>query len=571
MISFLVSAFLFRQSAGRGTCFLRRKVLLGALFLFCLVFSAAARAQTAQWVKQMGTGGISNGVSTDAAGNVYATGVVSNPGLFDNLVIPCNASDVFLAKYDTAGNVQWVNIGGGELLDQGNEIATDASGNSYVAGAIQTNSLHPTATFGNFTLTGNGDYDWLIVKYDAGGEVVWAKNYGSALGDFADGVALDAAGNVYVVGYFSSTMTVQGVTVTSKGIFDIFLAKFDTNGTLLWLKTAGGTGSDQAHGVVVDGAGNPGITGEFQGTATFGTNTLRAAGLGDAFIAKYDAAGNNLWAHGGGSTTAFAGDPAKAIAVDSINNFYITGDYTGTATFDGLSVTNTGTSGTDIFLAKYNSNGAIQWLHHAGGPVSDKGYAIGADAAGNTWVSGFAGSGTGVVFDSIALPPIGNEYIFVAKYDPSGSVQYVKQYAAGSGQDVHVLSNGVVYLNGGASKSNSGNEFDNISLLYVDRGGFICQFSEATDPGCEPPAGVTANKIASKSAAISWTAVPGAVSYSVQYRKQGTTRWKTIITATTTVNLKKLLPATSYEYQAATNCAGETSPYSAVQVFTTAP
>ena len=570
MISLFVATRCFNRSIRLRTQFNRWKGLAVALLLV-LGFSFSASAQTAQWVKQMGLGGISNGVSSDAAGNAYATGSISNPGLFDNLVIPCNVSDVFLAKYDTSGNIQWANVGGGELLDQGNEVVTDASGNSYVVGAIQTNTLHPTAKFDDITLTGNGDYDWLIVKYNTNGQVVWAKNYGSPLGDFADGVALDSAGNVYVTGYFSSTMTVQGVTVTSKGIFDIFLAKLDTNGTLLWLKTAGGTGSDQAHGVVVDGAGNLGISGEFQGTATFGTRTLKAAGLGDAFIAKYDAAGNNLWVHGGGSTTSFVGDPAKAIAVDAINNFYITGDYTGSATFDGLSVTNTGTSGTDIFLAKYNSNGAIQWLHHAGGPVSDKGYSIGADAAGNTWVSGFAGSGTGVVFDTITLPPIGNEYIFLAKYDPSGVVQYVKQYAAGSGQDVHVLGGGVVYLNGGASKSNSGNEFDNISLLYVDRGGFICQFSEVTDPGCEPPAGVTASRITSKSATISWTAVPGAVSYSLQYRKAGTTRWKTKSATSTIGKIKNLLPATSYEYQVATVCSTDTSPYSPTQVFTTMP
>jgi hypothetical protein len=341
---------------------------------FVFLASVGASAQTAQWVKQMGTGGISNGVSSDAAGNAYATGTISSPGLFDNITVPCNVSDVFLTKYDSSGNILWANVGGGALLDQGNDIATDANGNSYVVGAIQTNGLHPTAQFGNFTLTGHGDYDWLVVKYDTLGNVLWAKNYGSTAGDTANSVGPDAAGNVYVTGFYSGTMTVEGVTVTSRGLFDIFLAKFDGNGTLLWLKSAGGTGSDIGHGLVIDGEGNAGITGEFQNTATFGTHSVRAAGLGDAFIAKYDAAGNNLWVHSGGGTISFEIDAAKAIGVDSLNNFYITGDYSGTATFDGLSVPNTGTSGTDIFIAKYNSSGAIQWLHHAGGPVSDKGY-----------------------------------------------------------------------------------------------------------------------------------------------------------------------------------------------------
>lgn len=565
-----LSSFCFNKPVSTTAKFNRWKLFSAALLLVWLAFAVNASAQTAQWVKQMGTGGISNGVSSDAAGNAYATGIVSNPGLFDNLTIPCFVSDVFLAKYDTSGNIVWVNVGGGELLDQANDVATDAGGNSYVVGAIQTNSLHPTARFGSITLTGNGDYDWLIVKYDALGNVVWAKNYGSPQGDIAHGVALDAVGNVYVGGFFSGTMTVEGVTVTSRGLFDVFLAKFDANGILLWLKNAGGTGSDIAHGVVVDSQGNAGVTGEFQGTATFGTHSVKASGLGDAFIAKYDAAGNNLWVHKGGSTTSFAGDPAKAIAVDASNSFYITGDYTGTATFDGLSVPNTGTSGTDIFLAKYDTNGAIQWLHHAGGPVSDKGYSIGVDLAGDSWVSGFAGSGPGVVFDTIALPPFGNEYIFLAKYDPTGAVQYVKQYAAGTGQDIHVLNKGSLYLNGGASQG-SGNEFDNISLLYRDRGGFICQFSEIVDPGCEPPTEIAASNITASSATISWMAVPGAEGYALQYRKLGTTRWKTKQSIRAVVRLKNLSASTSYEYQVATLCADGTSPYSAIQIFTTAP
>ena len=231
------------------------KFILGlALLALSVAVSAGAFAQTAQWVKQMGTGGISNGVSSDDAGNAYATGTISNPGLFDNITIPCNASDVFLTKYDSSGNILWATVGGGPLLDQGNDVATDRNGNSYIVGAIQTNGPNPTAQFGNFILTGHGDYDWLVVKYDTFGNVVWAKNYGSTFGDIAQGVALDPAGNLYVTGFFSSTMTVEGVTVTSQGLFDVFLAKFDPNGALLWLKTAGGTGSDIGHGVVIDSA-----------------------------------------------------------------------------------------------------------------------------------------------------------------------------------------------------------------------------------------------------------------------------------------------------------------------------
>ena len=304
----------------------------------------------------------------------------------------------------------------------------------------------------------------------------------------AYGVALDNFGGVYVAGFFSGTMTVDGVTVTSAGLYDIFLAKYNSDGTLVWLKRAGGTGADVAHGIVVDSAGNIAIVGEFQNTASFDSNSIVALGLGDAVIAKYDSNGNNLWAHRGGGTITYQTDRANAIATDGANSFYVTGEFTGTATFDSLSVTSTGPNASDIFVAKYDANGAIEWLHHAGGLHADIGYAVGVDQAGNSYVSGFADSGLGVVFDHLVLPPRGNEYIFLAKYDPSGTVQYVKQYAAGLGKDIHVLNDGCLYFGGGASKDNQhGHEFDDISLIYVDRGGFVGKFCDAMPTGTPTP------------------------------------------------------------------------------------
>jgi len=462
---------------------------LAALIAIGINFlNANAQAQTAQWIRQQGTGGISNGVSNDALQNTYATGMVSNPGLFDNLTIPCNASDVFVAKYDPIGGLIWAKTAGGALLDQGYDIATDASGNSYVVGAIQTNGIYPTVTFDAITLTGHGDYDWFIAKYDANGSVLWAKNGGGTAGDMAYGVALDNSGAVYVTGFFSGTMTVDGVTVTSAGLYDIFLAKYNSDGTLVWLKRAGGTGSDIAHGIVLDSVGNIGIVGEFQNTASFDNNSIAALGLGDAFIAKYDPNGNNLWAQRGGGTINYQTDRANAIGSDGSNSFYVTGEFTGTATFDGLSVTSTGPNASDIFLAKYDTNGVIEWLHHGGGIHADIGYSVGVDQAGNSYVSGFADSGTGVVFDHLVLPPRGNEYIFLAKYDTSGTVQYVKQYAAGIGMDIRVLNDGCLYFSGGASKDNQhGHEFDDISLIYVDRSGFVGKFCDTIPTGTPTP------------------------------------------------------------------------------------
>ena len=149
-------------------------------------------------------------------------------------------------------------------------------------------------------------------------------------------------------------------------------------------------------------------------------------------------------------------------------------------------------------------------------------------------------------------------------------VQYVKQYAAGTGQDIHVLGNGCLYLNGGASQG-SGNEFDNISLLFRDRGGFICAFCETSGPVCQPPTGLAVSRITSSTAQITWTQVSGATGYTLQYRALGTTRWKTKPTSRPLVKLSRLQPSTTYEYEVATVCADGSSGFSPIESFTTTP
>src|ERR1051325_1177009 len=91
---------------------------LAALVVIAVSFLCAnVKAQTAYWIKQQGTGGITNGVSSDAVQNSYATGMVSNPALFDGLTIPCNASDIFVVKYGPTAGLIWAKIAGGPLLD----------------------------------------------------------------------------------------------------------------------------------------------------------------------------------------------------------------------------------------------------------------------------------------------------------------------------------------------------------------------------------------------------------------------------------------------------------------------
>jgi hypothetical protein len=249
--------------------------------------------------------------------------------------------------------VLWAKSAGGTYSDEGTSLATDASGNVYITG----NFVSPTITFGTTILTNesnNGGSDIFIAKYDAFGTVLWAKSEGGTYFDEGTSVATDVNGNVFVTGNFNSdTITFGTNTCTNAGSNDIFIAKYDATGTVLWAKSSGTPNYDRGRSVSTDTNGNVYVTGMFNGAAiTFGTTILTNAsnnGYNDIFIAKYDAAGTVLWAKSEGG---IKGDEGTSLATDANANVYLTGYFqSATITFGTTSLTNAGEL--DIFIVKY--------------------------------------------------------------------------------------------------------------------------------------------------------------------------------------------------------------------------
>ncbi len=371
------------------------------------------------WLWAKNTGGSYNdygyGIAVDASGNSYVTGYFQGSATFGSTTLTSSGfNDIFVAKLDSNGNWLWAKKAGGTSNDEGYGIAVDACGNSYVTGYFCN-----SATFGSTTLICNGYYDIFIAKLDSSGNWLWAKNAGGLGGDWGNGIAVDASGNSYVTGCFDSTTATFGSTdLTNNGGYDIFIAKLDSSGNWLWAKNAGGTSDVFGRCIVVDASGNSYVTGFFHGSATFGSTDLTNNGYYDIFISKLDSSGNWFWAKNAGGTS---NDEGFGIAVDASGNSYVTGCFSGSATFGSTTLTSSGDR--DIFIAKLDSSGNWLWAKNAGGTSDDRGHGIAVDASRNSYVTGYFYNYI-ATFGSTTLTSNGFCDIFVAKvhipYYPAG-------------------------------------------------------------------------------------------------------------------------------------------------------
>ncbi len=336
--------------------------------------------------------------------------------------------------------------------------AVDAIGNVYTSGFF-TGTVDFDPGSGTQTLTSAGSNDIFVSKLDASGAYVWAKSFGSTGNDNSTGITVDGTGNVFTTGQFVGTVDFDPGSgtqnLTSASGANVFISKLDANGTYVWAKSFG---ASSANGIAVDGSGAIYTTGYFSNTVDFdpgsGTQNLTCAGGTDIFVSKLDASGSYVWAKRlGGSSTGF--EVGSSIAVDSSNNVFTTGYFSGTADFDpGVSTQNLVSAGTeDIFVSKLDASGAYIWAKSFGGTSADHGNGISVDAAGNVYTTGYY-QGT-IDFDpgpgTQSQTSAGGADIFVSKLDASGAYVWGKSLG-GTITDVaagiSVDGNGAVYTTG---------------------------------------------------------------------------------------------------------------------------
>jgi len=227
------------------------------------------------WIKPS-SGANLQAITTDSTGNIYVTG-----GSFLGDVYT-NGDNPFVAKYDANGTQLWSKQFGTSVFESVKAIATDISGNVYIAGGTLGNSANL------------GVQDALIIKYDENGNQIWSKSVGSTSRDYATGISTDNNGDIYITGTTSGSFLGNN----NFGGDDGFVVKSDASGNVLWAHQFGSTSDDFATGISSGSGGKIYITGTTNGILPNNGNLKGAdafhLGGADAYVVGYNANGNLL-------------------------------------------------------------------------------------------------------------------------------------------------------------------------------------------------------------------------------------------------------------------------------------
>ncbi len=244
-------------------------------------------------------------------------------------------ADVFVAKLNSNGDWLWTAQGGGIYSDEVGGITVDGNDDYYIAG-----SFSYSAVFGSTTLAGFGEYDIFAAKLDTDGNWQWATQAGSIGDDYGTGIASDQNGNCFITGSFSYSAGFGSINLNSFGSEDIFVSKLDTDGNWLWAQQAGEAFDERGFDIATDNDGNCYVTGYFAYYAAFGPLWLDSYGQEDIFVCKLDTDGDWLWAAPAGGIMGY--EYGKSITVDSAGNSYVTGRFNSTAYFGSNTVISAG-------------------------------------------------------------------------------------------------------------------------------------------------------------------------------------------------------------------------------------
>jgi hypothetical protein len=293
-------------------------------------------------------------------------------------------------------------------------------GNAIVAdghGDIFTTGIFDgTCWFDTASVTSHGCFDNYVAKYNLNGEILWLRSFGGSICDYSMSICLDNQNNCYVSGDFQiSADFIDTIIYAQNDEFNSFIAKYNSNGTLIWAKCFGG---ESCTDIKFSDNDFIYVCGVLNDTTYFETDTLYPYGGSDIFTSKLDLNGNIIWIKQAGG---IGDDAAISLCLDFSDNVYITGRFSNTAAFGNLQLNSNGNL--DIFICKYNSTGIEQWVRQIGGTANDYGNRIAVSQTGDLYIMGRIW-GT-INIDTISL--YGLNAFMITQYDTNGNFHWLKQ------------------------------------------------------------------------------------------------------------------------------------------------
>ncbi len=351
------------------------------------------------------------GIAVDANGNIYVTGYFYHSAKFGaHTITGLTNTDIFIAKLNSSGIWQWAKSAPGFGFNRGNSIDIDPAGNCFVTGAFEG-----TVSFGSINLSSSGSRDLFVTKMNTNGDFIWAVKAGGSSAEEAATVKYYASDRtVYIAGGFAGSASFGSQTLNSVGGRDVFVAKLDSSGVFQWAIGAGSNVTEDCKYMSVDGSGSAIITGYYAKSFSFGSATLPTPGNEDAFVAKIDKNGSWLWA------TTFGGtgfEQGLCVTNDNTGASYISGYFTGTASFGSTNLTSLGDR--NAFVVKLNASGSVLWVRGITGLNTIECFTLATASNGITYPMGAFYDNAIVGADT--LHTLGNSDIFAGRISSTGN------------------------------------------------------------------------------------------------------------------------------------------------------
>lgn len=340
-----------------------------------------------------------DGITSDAEGNIYIVGLTGGElgGSFN-----AGSGDCYLTKMDKNKKILWSQQWGTVHKDTGRVVATDVSGNIYVAGTIEENDSVDY-------------YNLFLTKLDKSGNILWTQNLGTDKSDWPVGIIPQSNGDVILTG--TTRGSLDGVTLNPEGIFHAFMARYSSTGSFISVSQIPHPDGYEIENILIDSVGN---------LFAYGHIEIVAYEIREPYLSRFDSDHNLLWTKRWGTDSW---DSVSKIVLDSQGNIYVIGGIEEVEENIGYSIDS------DVYLFKMDSAGNVLWTKRWGTIAQDLGESILLDSNGFIYVQGVTrGSIDGVT------PP--REYdVFLSKLNDAGDLIWTRQFGTTSDD----VSSGVVW------------------------------------------------------------------------------------------------------------------------------